>query len=201
MRDTMINTALQAAKTELFGQSTVKKLKGIHDYMVSSLANMRRGFKAHAMNIVHLGYNLRQPLFSPVDDISHRESEVPELLKDLRFLHSFEKTADNQEIKRPLEHPVLINMIIDVLVAGLSKVLNGQMDRLFGVCVLRSYSRRIGSEGLRPQLVRCAPFPSTVPYFKVLTITRPKVRTGLVVYLDVFRISETRIRLIRTYPN
>ncbi|KAG2046344.1 hypothetical protein BDR06DRAFT_197046 [Suillus hirtellus] len=40
---------------------------------------------------------------------------------------------------------------------------------LSGSClVLRSYSRRIRSEGLRPQLVRCAPFPSTVPYFKVL---------------------------------
>ncbi|KAG2051816.1 hypothetical protein BDR06DRAFT_1060326, partial [Suillus hirtellus] len=37
--------------------------------------------------------------------------------------------------------------------------------------LLRSYSCRIGSEGLRPQLVRCAPFPSTVPYFKVLTTT------------------------------
>ncbi|KAG1839911.1 hypothetical protein DFJ58DRAFT_733127 [Suillus subalutaceus] len=34
--------------------------------------------------------------------------------------------------------------------------------------VLRPYSSSIGSEGLRPQLVRCAPFPSLAPYFREL---------------------------------
>ncbi|KAG1850657.1 hypothetical protein F4604DRAFT_1592754 [Suillus subluteus] len=32
--------------------------------------------------------------------------------------------------------------------------------------LLRPYSRGIRSEGLWPQLVRCAPFPSTAPYFR-----------------------------------
>jgi hypothetical protein len=40
----------------------------------------------------------------------------------------------------------------------------------------RSYSRVNGSEGLWPQLVRCAPFPSTAPYFKGTEITYPEVR-------------------------
>jgi hypothetical protein len=35
----------------------------------------------------------------------------------------------------------------------------------------RSYSRVIGSEGLWPQLIHCAPFPSTAPYFKGTGIT------------------------------
>jgi len=34
--------------------------------------------------------------------------------------------------------------------------------------VLRSHSNDIGSEGLRPQLVCCAPFPSIAPYFRIL---------------------------------
>ncbi|KAG2116893.1 hypothetical protein BD769DRAFT_1672750 [Suillus cothurnatus] len=34
--------------------------------------------------------------------------------------------------------------------------------------VLRSYSKGNGSEGLQPQLVRCAPFPSIAPYFRML---------------------------------
>ncbi|KAG1877844.1 hypothetical protein DFJ58DRAFT_720607 [Suillus subalutaceus] len=34
--------------------------------------------------------------------------------------------------------------------------------------LLRPYSSSIGSEGLRPQLVRCAPFPSLAPYFREL---------------------------------
>jgi hypothetical protein len=63
--------------------------------MVSFLADMRRGFKAHAMKIVHLGYDLRLPLFSPVDDVSHKEFIIPELLNDLRFLHLFEKVCLN----------------------------------------------------------------------------------------------------------
>ncbi|KAG1821942.1 uncharacterized protein BJ212DRAFT_1297215 [Suillus subaureus] len=134
MHDAMINMALQTAKTELFGQSMVKELKGIHDYMVSSLADMYHGFKAHAMNIVHLSYNLCQPLFLPVDNVSHKESIIPKLLKDLQFLHLFEKTANNQEIKCLLENPVLIHMIINTLAGGLLKVLDGQLDRLFRVC-------------------------------------------------------------------
>jgi hypothetical protein len=40
----------------------------------------------------------------------------------------------------------------------------------------RSYSRVIGSKGLWPQLVRCAPFPSTALYFKGTEVTCPEVR-------------------------
>lgn len=48
-------------------------------------------------------------------------------------------------------------MIIDVLVAGLSKVLNGRMDRLFGVCgatlycVLNAYEGKIKDFSLNSQ--------------------------------------------------
>ncbi|KAG2044657.1 hypothetical protein BDR03DRAFT_1003909 [Suillus americanus] len=148
--NTMINTVLQTAKTELVDQSMVNEPKGIHDYMVSSLANMRCGFKAHAMSVIHMGYDLQQPLFSLIDDASHKKLIIPKLLKDLDFLHLVKKvcinlryiqyltlrlkTPDGQEIERLLEHPVLINMIINVLIAGLSKVLDGWMDRLFGLC-------------------------------------------------------------------
>jgi C4-dicarboxylate-specific signal transduction histidine kinase len=65
----------------------------MHDYMVSSMADMRRGLKAYAMNIVHLGYSLRQPLFSQIDDVSHKEATITELLKNFRFLHSFDKVC------------------------------------------------------------------------------------------------------------
>jgi hypothetical protein len=39
----------------------------------------------------------------------------------------------------------------------------------------RSCSRAIGSEGLWPQLVRCAPFPSIALYFTKARLSRPKV--------------------------
>jgi hypothetical protein len=52
--------------------------------------------------------------------------------------------------------------------------------------VSRSYSRGIGSEGLRPQLVRCAPFPSIAPYFRILYVSYPKIRTAIVVYPKVW---------------
>jgi len=51
--------------------------------------------------------------------------------------------------------------------------------------LLRSYSRGNGSEGLRPQLVCCAPFPSIAPYFRMLYISYPKIRMAIVVYPKV----------------
>jgi hypothetical protein len=51
--------------------------------------------------------------------------------------------------------------------------------------LLRSYSRGNGSEGLRPQLVRCAPFPSIAPYFRMLYILYPKIQMANVAYPKV----------------
>jgi hypothetical protein len=48
--------------------------------------------------------------------------------------------------------------------------------------MLRLYSRGIGSEGLWPQLIRCAPFPSIAPYFRLLYLSYPKVRTTIIWY-------------------
>lgn len=47
---------------------------------------------------------------------------------------SRDQAADNQEIKYLLENPVLIHKIIDTLAGGLLKELDGQLDRLFGIC-------------------------------------------------------------------
>jgi len=51
--------------------------------------------------------------------------------------------------------------------------------------MLRLYSKDIGSEGLRPQLVHCAPFPSIAPYFRILYLSYPKIRMAIVVYPKV----------------
>jgi hypothetical protein len=45
--------------------------------------------------------------------------------------------------------------------------------------LLRSYSRGNGSEGLWPQLVCCAPFPSIAPYFRMLYVSYPKIRMAI----------------------
>jgi hypothetical protein len=42
-----------------------------------------------------------------------------------------------------------------------------------------------GSEGLRPQLVRCAPFLSIAPYFRMLYVSYLKIRMAIVVYPKV----------------
>jgi len=52
--------------------------------------------------------------------------------------------------------------------------------------LLRSYSRGIGSEGLRPQLVCCAPFPSIALYFRILYVSYPKIQMAVVVYPKVW---------------
>jgi hypothetical protein len=42
-----------------------------------------------------------------------------------------------------------------------------------------------GSEGLRPQLIRCAPFPSIALYFRMLQVLYPKIRMAVIVYPKV----------------
>jgi hypothetical protein len=51
--------------------------------------------------------------------------------------------------------------------------------------MLRSYSRGIGSEGLRPQLVHCAPLPSIALYFRILYVLYPKIQMAIVAYPKV----------------
>jgi hypothetical protein len=51
--------------------------------------------------------------------------------------------------------------------------------------LLRSCSNDIGSEGLRPQLVCCAPFPSIAPYFRILYLSYPMIQMAIVAYLKV----------------
>jgi hypothetical protein len=53
------------------------------------------------------------------------------------------------------------------------------------VYMLRSYSRGNGSEGLRPQLIHCAPFLSIAPYFRMLYVSYPKIRMAIVAYPKV----------------
>jgi len=52
--------------------------------------------------------------------------------------------------------------------------------------LLRSYSNRFGSEGLRPQLVCCAPFPSIAQYFRILSVSYPKIQMAIIVYPKVW---------------
>jgi hypothetical protein len=52
--------------------------------------------------------------------------------------------------------------------------------------LLRSYSNDIGSKGLRPQLVRCAPFPSIAQYFRMLYVLYLKIRMTIVAYPKVW---------------
>jgi len=59
------------------------------------------------------------------------------------------------------------------------------MHLLFDLLVLRSYSRDIRSEGLQPQLVHCAPFPSIAPYFRILYLLYLKIRMAIVAYPKV----------------
>jgi len=46
--------------------------------------------------------------------------------------------------------------------------------------VLRSCSRDIRSKGLWPQLVCCAPFPSTALYFRVVYVVYLKIHMTIV---------------------
>ncbi|KAJ8580606.1 hypothetical protein M405DRAFT_869357 [Rhizopogon salebrosus TDB-379] len=103
MRDEMIDKALRTAEVELFGQEKIKELKGIHNTMVASLAEMRRSFKVYAMNVVHLGYDLRPPLFSSIDKAAHKQGKIPELLEGLRYLESLEKGTDRPDIQPIVE--------------------------------------------------------------------------------------------------
>jgi hypothetical protein len=48
--------------------------------------------------------------------------------------------------------------------------------------VLRSYSKDIRSEGLQPQLVCCAPFPSITQYFRTLYLLYPKIQMAIIAY-------------------
>ncbi|KAG1759613.1 hypothetical protein EDD22DRAFT_955750 [Suillus occidentalis] len=57
VRDTMINTALQATKRELFEQSIVKEPTGMHDYMVSSMADMRPAIFADRRRVAQRSYD------------------------------------------------------------------------------------------------------------------------------------------------
>jgi hypothetical protein len=43
----------------------------------------------------------------------------------------------------------------------------------------------IGSEGLQPQLIRCAPFLSIAPYFRILYLSYPKIRMAIIAYPKV----------------
>jgi hypothetical protein len=51
--------------------------------------------------------------------------------------------------------------------------------------LLRSYSNDIGSEGLRPQLVCCAPFPSIAQYFRILYLSYPNIWMAIIAYPKV----------------
>jgi hypothetical protein len=52
--------------------------------------------------------------------------------------------------------------------------------------LLRSYSNRFGSKGLRPQLICCAPFLSIAPYFRILYLSYLKIQMAIVAYPKVW---------------
>jgi hypothetical protein len=52
--------------------------------------------------------------------------------------------------------------------------------------LLRSYSIGFGSEGLQPQLVCCAPFPSIALYFRILYLLYPKIQMAIIAYPKVW---------------
>jgi hypothetical protein len=54
--------------------------------------------------------------------------------------------------------------------------------------LLRSYSKSIRSEGLQPQLMLCAPFPSIAQYFRKVYVSYLKIQMAIVAYPKV-RIS------------
>ncbi|KAG1795753.1 uncharacterized protein HD556DRAFT_1534726 [Suillus plorans] len=141
MRNTMIETALQNARIELYGQVDIENIKGIHNYMVASLADMRRALKVHALNTVPLGYSLRLPLFSLLDEAAHKRDTIQTLLDGGRYLHLYEQTVDDVDIERLLENEVLVNMVIDVLIGGWDANLEGPMDRVFASCGAAIYCR------------------------------------------------------------
>ncbi|KAG1798902.1 uncharacterized protein HD556DRAFT_1348773 [Suillus plorans] len=102
--------------------------------MVASLADMRRALKVHALNTVPLGYSLRLPLFSLLDEAAHKRDTIQTLLDGGRYLHLYEQTVDDVDIERLLENEVLVNMVIDVLIGGWDANLEGPMDRVFASC-------------------------------------------------------------------
>ncbi|KAG2116453.1 uncharacterized protein F5147DRAFT_648951 [Suillus discolor] len=118
LRDKMIRNALQATKIEQFGQAEIEDIKGINNFMVAAIADMRRGFKAYAMKTVPVGYGLRLPLFSEQDESAHGR----------------DRSMGDTEVRRLLENEVLINMVIDLLKDGLSDIVKGPLDRLFAAC-------------------------------------------------------------------
>jgi hypothetical protein len=52
--------------------------------------------------------------------------------------------------------------------------------------LLRLYSKDIGSEGLRAQLIPCAPFLSIAQYFRMLYILYPKIQMAIITYPKVW---------------
>jgi hypothetical protein len=76
---------------------------------------------------------------------------------------------------------------VDVDLKKPSKLQNQDTTALLNFWyVLRSYSKDIGSEGLRPQLVCHAPFPSIAPYFRILYLSYPKIQMAIVAYPKVW---------------
>ncbi|KAG0701410.1 hypothetical protein DFH29DRAFT_875927 [Suillus ampliporus] len=132
MCNNMIKSALTSAKIRLVGQV--------------SLADMQHGFNAYAMNTVQLGYGICLPLLSPLDKATHKKERVYALMEGLQYLHSFETNHNGEKVERLLENEVLVNMVIDMLIRGLTDIVEGPLDRLFALCsatiycVLKSYA-------------------------------------------------------------
>jgi hypothetical protein len=61
-----------------------------------------------------------------------------------------------------------------------------QMDVKGAYLMSRSYSKGIRSEGLQPQLVCCAPFPSIAQYFRKVYVSYLKIQMAIVVYPKVW---------------
>jgi hypothetical protein len=72
-----------------------------------------------------------------------------------------------------------------------------------GERMLKLYSIGIGSEGLWPQLICCAPFPSTVLYFRVVYVAYLKIQMTIVLYLkawtSIVLLSEIYLDIRREY--
>jgi hypothetical protein len=81
--------------------------------------------------------------------------------------------------------PALWREFCAVLVGAMESVCKYTWKGVSLNILLRSYSRGIGSKGLRPQLVCCAPFLSIAPYFRLLYLSYLKIWMAMVAYPKV----------------
>ncbi|KAG1848551.1 hypothetical protein DFJ58DRAFT_796389, partial [Suillus subalutaceus] len=118
-RGAVINKALKKARISMIGQvkyKSFKDKKGVREDLVTCMSNVWRLFRDYAANIIQTALGLCLPISSqPGEEVAHKATVVPELLKDLNFVHKLELDDDGIEQCRLLEADYFIEMIIHVV--------------------------------------------------------------------------------------